>query len=59
MGKRMARRTGRTMGTAQRLAAISWRAQSEIRWTGELLLVDEDEVPEIQQQMRERYAQFR
>ena len=34
-------------------------AQSEIRWTGELFLVDEDEVPLIQQQIREQYARYR
>jgi len=31
----------------------------DIRWTGEFGLVDEDEVPQIQQQIRERYTRYR
>jgi hypothetical protein len=33
--------------------------QMEIRWTGDYGLVDEDEVPQIQQQIREQYAKYR
>ena len=53
----VAARTGIRVG-----ASDGWfpqpHAQLDIRCLGEFFLIDESEVPEIQQQMRDRSAQF-